>query len=90
MVDLGPPLHLSTTHTQHDRVRHTPYRCEARETNSHLIMGEGCRLEDIYIYIYIYIYPPIYTPLPTLGGSTIRLQGTSEGHKVVHTCGGRG
>ena len=26
-----------------------------------------------YIYIYIYIYPPIYTPLPTLGGSTTRL-----------------
>ena len=27
----------------------------------------------IYIYIYIYRYPPIYTPLPTLGGSTTRL-----------------
>ena len=27
----------------------------------------------IYIYIYIYMYPPIYTPLPTLGGSTTRL-----------------
>ena len=26
-----------------------------------------------YIYIYIYIYPPIYTPLPTLGGCTTRL-----------------
>ena len=23
---------------------------------SHLELGEGCRLEDIYIYIYIYIY----------------------------------
>ena len=33
--------------------------------------GEGYRLEDIYIYIYI--YPLIYTPLPTLGGSTTRL-----------------
>ena len=35
---------------------------------SHLELGEGCRLEDIYIYIYIhiyiYIYPLIYTPLP--------------------------
>ena len=42
---------------------------------SHLELGEGCGLEDIYIYIYIYIniYPPIYTPLPTLGGSTTRL-----------------
>ena len=29
---------------------------------SHLELGEGCRLEDIYIYIYIYIY--YYTPLP--------------------------
>ena len=29
---------------------------------SHLQLGEGCRLEDIYIYIYIYIY--YYTPLP--------------------------
>ena len=32
-----------------------------------------------YIYIYTYIYPPIYTPLPTVGGSTTRLQGTCEG-----------
>ena len=31
------------------------------------------RYRYIYIYIYIYIYPPIYTPLPTLGGSTTRL-----------------
>ena len=31
---------------------------------SHLELGEGCRLEDIYIYIYIYIYPRIYTGLP--------------------------
>ena len=37
---------------------------------SHLELGEGCRLEDIYIYIYIYIYTCIYiyiyyyTPLP--------------------------
>ena len=23
---------------------------------SHLELGEGCRLEDIYIYIYLYIY----------------------------------
>ena len=29
---------------------------------SHLELGEGCRLEDIYIYIYIYIY--YHTPLP--------------------------
>ena len=29
---------------------------------SHLELGEGCRLEDIYIYIYIYLY--YYTPLP--------------------------
>ena len=36
---------------------------------SHRELGEGCRLEDIYIYI----YPLIYTPLPTLGGSTTRL-----------------
>ena len=27
----------------------------------------------VYIYICMYIYPPIYTPLPTLGGSTTRL-----------------
>ena len=27
---------------------------------SHLELGEGCRLEDIYIYIYIYIYTYIY------------------------------
>ena len=27
---------------------------------SHLELGEGCRLEDIYIYIYIYIYMYIY------------------------------
>ena len=27
---------------------------------SHLELGEGCRLEDIYIYIYIYIYICIY------------------------------
>ena len=27
----------------------------------------------MYVYIYIYIYPLIYTPLPTLGGSTTRL-----------------
>ena len=33
---------------------------------SHLELGEGCRLEDIYIYIYTYIYIYIYyyTPLP--------------------------
>ena len=37
---------------------------------SHLELGEGCRLEDIYIYIYIHIYIYIYiyiyyyTPLP--------------------------
>ena len=28
----------------------------------HLELGEGCRLEEIYIYIYIYMY--YYTPLP--------------------------
>ena len=26
---------------------------------SHLELGEGCRLEDIYIYIYIYYYTPL-------------------------------
>ena len=41
---------------------------------SHLELGEGCRLEDIYIYIYIYIYmaqgdtpPPPPQPAPPAG-----------------------
>ena len=39
---------------------------------SHLELGEGCRLEDIYTYIYIYILQS--TPLfLTVGASTIRL-----------------
>ena len=37
------------------------------------LVGTLPRICHIYIYIYIYIYPPIYTPLPTLGGSTTRL-----------------
>ena len=41
---------------------------------SHLELGEGCRLEDIYIYIYIYIWhnrtmPPPPHPGPTSRGS---------------------
>ena len=31
---------------------------------SHLELGEGCRLKDIYIYIYIYILQ--FTPLSQL------------------------
>ena len=27
----------------------------------------------IWVAMFAYIYPPIYTPLPTLGGSTIQL-----------------
>ena len=34
---------------------------------SHLELGEGCRLEDIYIYIYIYISSNLHpSPMPTL------------------------
>ena len=33
---------------------------------SHLELGEGCRLVDIYIYIYIYIYILQSTPLSQL------------------------
>ena len=63
----SPLIHNPDT-TRHDE-QHPYVPPEAPETNSNVSMGEGCRLEDIYIYI----YPPIYTPLPTLGGSTTRL-----------------
>ena len=42
--------------------QHTCVSYGARQANGHFSLGEGCRLEDIYIYIYIYIY--YYTPLP--------------------------
>ena len=44
---------------------------------SHLELGEGCRSEDIYIYIYI--RPLIYTPLPysTWLHSKVRAKGTT-------------
>ena len=35
--------------------QHTCVSYGARQANSHFSLGEGCRLEDIYIYIYIYI-----------------------------------
>ena len=45
---------------------------------THLELGEGCRLEDIYIYIYIYIYSttcmhhfvPFARTLEPCGGAT--------------------
>ena len=43
---------------------------------SHLELGEGCRLEDIYIYIYIYIY--YYTPLPLNLANNKQQQATSN------------
>ena len=43
-------------HTTRHGGQNTCVSCEAPETNSHVSLGEGCRLEDIYIYIYIYIY----------------------------------
>ena len=53
-----------SAYPQHTHEYNPYFPCEASKTNSNVGMGEGCRLEDIYIYIYIYIYPPIYTPLP--------------------------
>ena len=46
------------------------------------MLGEGCRLQDIYIYIYIYIYPLIYTPL--LKHTRVHYVG------VVHKVEGKG
>ena len=40
--------------------KHTCVSYGARQANSHFSLGEGCRLEDIYIYIYIHIYIYIY------------------------------
>ena len=49
------PLFDNPHTTQHGR-QHTCVSCEARQANSHFSLGEGCRLEDVYIYY--------YTPLP--------------------------
>ena len=49
---------------------------------SHLELGEGCRLEDIYIYIYIYIY--YYTPLP-LNLANNKQQATSNKQQATTT-----
>ena len=35
---------------------------------SHLELGEGCRLEDIYIYIYIYRAPMVWLLPPNFQG----------------------
>ena len=49
-------------HTTRHGEQHTCVSCEAPQTGT----SEGCRLEDIYIYICMYVcmYPLIYTPLP--------------------------
>ena len=46
---------------------------------SHLELGEGCRLEDIYIYIYIYYY----TPLPLNLANNKQQQATSNKQQHV-------
>ena len=43
---------------------------------SHLELGEGCRLEDIYMYIYIYISSNLH-PSPML--TLLFLSGASQG-----------
>ena len=40
-----------STYPQPTHEQHPYFPCEASETNSNVGMGEGCRLEDIYIYI---------------------------------------
>ena len=50
-----------STYPQPTHQQHPYFPCEASETNRNVGMGEGCRLEDIYIYIYIYIY--FYMPV---------------------------
>ena len=46
---------------------------------SHLELGEGCRLEDIYIYIYIYYY----TPLPLNLANKQQQQATTTSKHVT-------
>ena len=47
--------------------------CPPAPTSDHWYGGLGGLMGDSEASIYIYIYPLIYTPLPTLGGSTTQL-----------------
>ena len=52
---------------------------------SHLELGEGCRLEDIYIYIYIYYYTPLPLNLANKQQATTTTT-TTRHHSVLATA----